>query len=92
MKPKAYVDKYNLEKVKNSAPPEFWEELFQDFLSEVKSLRAESDKGKYSTAVKKIKDKWIGICRKAGMHPDKGWGYFFATKIAPHRDEVFAVK
>lgn len=93
MKPKEYVRKYKLgdpeAKFNHQA---LIADLAIDFQSLIEYHQGTGDwhLNKFEVCVKDIRAKFDGISRKArGKLTDKQWNYFFATVVAPIREEMF---
>jgi hypothetical protein len=93
MKPKDYVDKYQLfipDNVNRFNHNEFISDLTIDFMTSLEIGRATENIKGYENAVNAIRMKWNGINNKTvGKLPDKLWNYFYATVIAKMREQLF---
>ena len=90
MKPKHYVDKYNLHRGPHFDHNEFIQDLTLDFMTLLEVGKAlESIKG-FENAVRAIRMKWDGIDKKTpGQMPEKLWKYFYATVIIKLKEQSF---
>jgi hypothetical protein len=94
MKPKEYIKKYNLDNSKVFNQNEFIFDITNDFISNIEYLQSVNQLSydRYKTCIKEIKQKFDGICNKSIVDQiiwDKQWKYFFATVIAPMRENLF---
>lgn len=93
MKPKHYVDKYNLDKSDRFSHPDFVADLTFDFMTllEFQQQSGVWNYAKFQNCVKEIRQKFDSISNKTigtGL-PEKIWKYFFASVVVPIRDEMF---
>lgn len=93
MKPKDYVDKYqlfipgNADKFNHN---EFISDLTLDFMTLLEVGNATGNIKGFENAVNAIRMKWNGINNKTvGQLPNKLWNYFYATVIAKMREQLF---
>ena len=89
MKPKDFITKYQLEGGwKPKAQKAFLSDLTNELLALLEYNKAQGNLKGFDNAVTAIKSKWDGISKKIpyGL-PDKLWSYYFATVIAPLREE-----
>lgn len=93
MKPKDYIDKYQLSisgNVDKFNHKEFISDLTLDFMTLLEVGRATENIKGYENAVNAIRMKWNGINNKIiGQLPNKLWNYFYATVIAKMREQLF---
>ena len=92
MKPKEYVKKYRMMEGKGFDHQAFFADLAIDFQTLLEYHQSTGDWhfSKFEVCVKDINAKFKGISNKArGQLTDKQWSYFFATVVAPIREELF---
>jgi len=93
VKPKEYVQKYRLGEPEATFNHQaLIADLAIDFQSLIEYHQGTGDwhLNKFEVCVKDIRAKFDGIARKArGKLTDKQWNYFFATVVAPIREEMF---
>ena len=90
MKPKEYIEKYNLSKGwQSSYQKDFLNDLTSELIAFCEYCKAENNLKGFDNAVRVIRRKWDAISNKIprGL-PDNLWGYFFATTIAKLREEL----
>lgn len=88
MKPKDYVRIFRLDE-SGRLTDEFWGQFLLDFSGLLETGDGMSNIKGFENAVRALRSKWEGIRMKSGKVSEKGWNYFFATKIAPMREELF---
>ena len=90
MKPKKYIEKYELNVNDKFNHSEFVQDLTFDFISLLEIGKARENIKGYENAIRAIRMKWDAINNKTvGQLPDKLWGYFYASVIATMREELF---
>lgn len=90
MKPKDFIEKYNLSKGWNKYKQnEFLTDMTSELLALLETYHAENNIKGFDNAVNVIRMKWDAIGKKIpyGL-PEKLWGYYFATTIAKIREEM----
>lgn len=90
MKTKEYLDKYNLHKGWNT---KIQDEFISDMTSELEAQlmlnKAEDNIRGFDNALRCLRMKWDSISKKIPYGiPDKLWNYFFATVVAPLREQM----
>lgn len=90
MKTKEYLDKYNLHKGWNT---KIQNEFIADMASELEAQcilnKAEDNIRGFDNALRQVRTKWDNISKKIPYGiPEKLWSYFFATVVAPFREEM----
>lgn len=90
MKTKEYLDKYNLHKGWNTKiQNEFISDMTSEFEAQLMLNKAENNIRGFDNALRCIKMKWDSISKKIPYGiPDKLWNYFFATVVAPLREQM----
>lgn len=90
MKPKEFIDKYNLSKGWNKHKQnEFLSDMTSELLALLETYHAESNIKGFDNAVNVIRMKWDAIDKKIPFGiPEKLWDYYFATTIAKIREEM----
>lgn len=90
MKTKEYLDKYNLHKGWNTKiQNEFISDMTSEFEAQLMLNKAEDNIRGFDNALRCIRMKWDSISNKIPYGiPDKLWNYFFATVIAPLREQM----
>lgn len=90
MKTKEYVLKYELNKNDKFDHTEFASDLSIDFMTLLEVGKGNERLKGFENAVNAIRMKFDAINNKTvGIIPEKLWNYFFATVIAPLREELF---
>ena len=90
MKPKDYISKFDLSSGwKKEKQKDFLNTLTSEFIAQLEYCKAENNIKGFDNALKVIRMKWDSISNKIpyGL-PDGLWNYFFATVVAPTRDEL----
>ena len=90
MKPKDFIEKYNLSKGWNKYKQnEFLTDMTSELLALLETYHAENNIKGFDNAVNVIKMKWDAIDKKIPFGlPEKLWGYYFATTIAKIREQM----
>jgi hypothetical protein len=94
MTTKEYVVKYKLSASNKFNHTDFVEDLLMDFMTLLEVGKSPSKglniKG-FENTVNALRQKWDAIHNKTvdGGLPEKLWGFFYATKIAKMREELF---
>lgn len=93
MKPNHYIKKYKLQESPNFNHNDFINDFTFDFMALLEYMQQSGDwhYGKFKNCVKDMKTKWDSISNKTigtGL-PEKLWNYFFASVVAPIREEMF---
>ena len=90
MKPKEFIEKYNLSKGWNKYKQnEFLSDMTSELLALLETYHAENNIKGFDNAVNVIRMKWDAIDKKIPFGiPEKLWGYYFATTIAKIREEM----
>lgn len=93
MKPLEYIHKYKLDETDKFSHNLFVDDLTSDFLVLLELTKNKDGqvniKG-FEQTVRAVRDKWDAIQRKtANKLPDKLWNYFFASFLAPMRENYF---
>lgn len=90
MKTKEYLNKYNLHKGWNTKiQNEFISDMTSEFEAQLMLNKAEDNIRGFDNAVRCIRTKWDSISKKIPYGiPEKLWSYFFATVIAPLREQM----
>jgi len=96
MKPKEFIEKYHLAEGWAKGWPsdnkrrqkQFITDMTSELLAMLEYNKAQDNIKGFDNAVNAIKSKWDGIDKKIpyGL-PEKLWGFFFATVVAPLREE-----
>ena len=91
MKPKEFIEKYNLNKGWNKYKQnEFLTDMTSELLALLETYHAENNIKGFDNAVNVIRMKWDAIDKKIPFGiPEKLWGYYFATTIAKIREQMF---
>jgi DnaJ-domain-containing protein 1 len=88
MKTKEYLSKYNLSNTIKFNHADFVEDLNFDFINALTISKGYEVYKGFVAAIRTIKEKFDSISNKSKEPiPDKLWKYFFATKIAPVREQ-----
>lgn len=90
MKTKEYLDKYNLHKGWNTKiQNEFISDMTSELEAQLMLNKAEDNIRGFDNALRCIRMKWDSISKKIPYGiPDKLWNYFFATVVAPLREQM----
>lgn len=93
MKPKHYVDKYNLSESDRFNHSDFIADLTFDFMTMLEFMQQSGvwNYAKFKNCIKDMRFKYDAISNKTigtGL-PDKLWNYFYASVVVPVRDEMF---
>lgn len=90
MKTKEYLDKYNLHKGWNTKiQNEFLSDMTSELEAQLMLNKAENNIRGFDNALRCIRMKWDSISKKIPYGiPDKLWNYFFATVVAPLREQM----
>lgn len=90
MKPKEFIEKYNLNKGWNKFKQnEFLNDMTSELLALLETYHAENNIKGFDNAVNVIRMKWDAIDKKIPFGiPEKLWGYYFATTIAKIREQM----
>ena len=90
MKTKEYLDKYNLHKGWNTKiQNEFISDMTSEFEAQLMLNKAENNIRGFDNALRCIRMRWDSISKKIPYGiPDKLWNYFFATVVAPLREQM----
>lgn len=90
MKPKEFIEKYNLNKGWNKYKQnEFLTDMTSELLALLETYHAENNIKGFDNAVNVIRMKWDAIDKKIPFGiPEKLWGYYFATTIAKIREQM----
>lgn len=90
MKPKEYIEKYNIGSGwKPECQKQFLSELTSELIAFCEYNKAEDNIRGFDNSVNVIRMKWDAISRKISYGlPEKMWSYFYATVIAPLRDSM----
>lgn len=90
MKPKEFIEKYNLDKGWNKFKQnEFLNDMTSELLALLETYHAENNIKGFDNAVNVIRMKWDAIDKKIPFGiPEKLWGYYFATTIAKIREQM----
>lgn len=90
MKPKEFVDKYNLSSGwKSQYQKRFLSDLTSEFMAFLEYNKAQDNIKGFDQAVRVISDKWNAISNKTPYGLPEGlWKYFYATVIAPAREQL----
>lgn len=90
MKPKDFIEKYNLSKGWNKYKQnEFLTDMTSELLALLETYHTENNIKGFDNAVNVIKMKWDAIDKKIPFGlPEKLWGYYFATTIAKIREQM----
>ena len=90
MKPKEFIEKYNLNKGWNKYKQnEFLTDMTSELLALIETYHAENNIKGFDNAVNVIRMKWDAIDKKIPFGiPEKLWGYYFATTIAKIREQM----
>lgn len=91
MKPKEFIEKYNLNSGwKMFIQDEFLTDMTSELLALLETYHAEKNIKGFDNAVNVIRMKWDAISKKIPYGiPEKLWGYYFATTIAKFREKMF---
>lgn len=91
MKPKDFIEKYNLDGGwKTFIQDEFLTDMTSELLALLETYHAEKNIKGFDNAVNVIRMKWDSISKKIPYGiPEKLWGYYFATTIAKIREQMF---
>jgi len=90
MKPKEFIEKYNLARGWNKYKQnEFLTDMTSELLALLETYHAENNIKGFDNAVNVIRMKWDAIDKKIPYGiPEKLWGYYFATTIAKIREQM----
>lgn len=90
MKTKEYLDKYNLHKGWNTKiQNEFISDMTSELEAQLMLNKAEDNIRGFDNALRCIRMKWDSISKKIPYGiTDKLWNYFFATVVAPLREQM----
>lgn len=90
MKTKEYLDKYNLHKGWNTKiQNEFISDMTSELEAQLMLNKAEDNIRGFDNALRCLRMKWDSISKKIPYGiPDKLWNYFFATVVAPLREQM----
>ena len=90
MKPKDFIEKYNLSRGWNKYKQnEFLTDMTSELLALLETYHAENNIKGFDNAVNVIRMKWDAIDKKIPFGiPEKLWGYYFATTIAKIREQM----
>lgn len=90
MKTKEYLDKYNLHKGWNTKiQNEFISDMTSELEAQMMLNKAEDNIRGFNNALRCIKMKWDSISNKIPYGIPEGlWNYFFATVVAPLREQM----
>ena len=90
MKTKEYLYKYNLHKGWNTKiQNEFISDMTSELEAQLMLNKAEDNIRGFDNALRCIRMKWDSISKKIPYGiPDKLWNYFFATVVAPLREQM----
>jgi hypothetical protein len=89
MTTKEYVKKYNLNKGTKFSHNGFVQDMRQELLALCEINKALDNLNGFDNALRCVKMKWDAIANKTlGVFPEKLWGYFFATVVAPLKKEL----
>jgi hypothetical protein len=89
MTTKEYVKKYNLDKSSKFSHNGFVQDMRQELLALCEINKALDNLKGFDNALRCVKMKWDAIANKTlGVFPEKLWGYFFATVVAPLKKEL----
>lgn len=90
MKPKDFIEKYNLNRGWNKYKQnEFLTDMTSELLALLETYHAENNIKGFDNAVNVIRMKWDAIDKKIPYGiPEKLWGYYFATTIAKIREQM----
>lgn len=91
MKTKEYIQKYELDTkyLNKSKQTKLLADLAVEFNEICKSFNINDDLRKFESAVKQFRTKWDAISMKSRSGFQDGmWKFFYATVIAPKRDEL----
>lgn len=89
MTTKQYVKKYGLDISNKFNHKDFCQDLTSEFIALLEYNKANDNLKGFDNAVRCIKMKFDAISNKTlGVFPEKLWNYFFATTIAPIREEL----
>lgn len=90
MKTKEYLDKYNLHKGWNTKiQNEFISDMTSELEAQMMLNKAEDNIRGFNNALRCVKMKWDSISNKIPYGIPEGlWNYFFATVVAPLREQM----
>lgn len=90
MKPKEFIEKHGLSNGwKSNKQNDFLNDVTSELLSFLEMYHANNNIKGFENALKVIKMKWDSISKKIpGGIPEKLWNYYFATVIAPMREQM----
>lgn len=90
MKPKEFVKEFTLTDNK-PLKTVFWDRFKIEFMTVLDHEQGLESLSRFEHAVDIMKDKWRGIKLKSGNVNvnEKAWGFFFASVVAPMREELF---
>lgn len=90
MKTKEYLDKYNLHKGWNTKiQNEFISDMTSELEAQLMLNKAEDNIRGFNNALRCVKMKWDSISNKIPYGIPEGlWNYFFATVVAPLREQM----
>lgn len=89
MTTKEYVRKYRLDLGPKFPHNEFVQDMHQELLALCEMNKAVDNLKGFDNALRCVKMKWDAISNKTwGVFPEKLWGFFFATVIAPLKKEM----
>lgn len=90
MKTKEYLDKYNLHKGWNTKiQNEFISDMTSELEAQLMLNKAEDNIRGFNNALRCLKMKWDSISKKIPYGIPEGlWNYFFATVVAPLREQM----
>lgn len=90
MKTKEYLDKYNLHKGWNTKiQNEFISDMTSELEAQLMLNKAEDNIRGFNNALRCLRMKWDSISKKIPYGIPEGlWNYFFATVVAPFREQM----
>lgn len=90
MKTKEYLDKYNLHKGWNTKiQNEFISDMTSELEAQMMLNKAEDNIRGFNNALRCVRMKWDSISKKIPYGIPEGlWNYFFATVVAPLREQM----
>jgi len=90
MKPKEFIKKHSLIK-KSLITDRFWDDFTSEFKTVVKAQNGEKNPDGFFSAVRIMKSKWDSIRIHSGntYFTEKAWGWFYANKVIPYKEEIF---
>lgn len=90
MKTKEYIDKYNLHKGWNTKiQNEFISDMTSELEAQLMLNKAEDNIRGFNNALRCLRMKWDSISKKIPYGIPEGlWNYFFATVVAPLREQM----